>query len=962
MILALLGVGLLGWRFLRTSAPGDAVTATAPSHQAGSEGAGSRPDQSVGDARVQVSAPSQQRADAAVVQGIVYGPDDAPLAGAKVTLFRVVSVAPEASDVELETLHSGDDGRFRFRTPLQPGLAIGVQVVQADPSQRQRQGRRGESFFQVRPSPASTRIDVSPRIRDQVVKLEHGFVVHGFLRERNGGTPMVDVKVDLALGQFGTEGVRTVRTDAAGYFAFRGVQSGVVGLCAHDPRYAPITMPAVPVGTPKPNWLGFREAGRTLQGRVVAASNTAAIAGARVTAHPLGMQQVVVSETTTDPAGEFKLSGLGAGRFLVVVRHVDWSTQRQVLVVGGDAAPPVFELAPRVAIEGRLTGVLPKEGVPLLLSCESGELLRTRSEEGGRFRFAQKASVGASLLTLEDDQHYFSLGARESIGLQIEERSTNSREFAILRGASIVGQVVDGAGKPVAGARIFAEKKTLWLMSSLRQVAESDLEGRFTVVGMPPGSVTLVALKEGYAKRSVEATGPEGGATRTIDPVRLDRAGMIHGIVVRNGMPCAGAQVLVGSGDVLTVAGLDGRFVLRDVPPGTHELLARYSTVSKQKASSPIEVTPGADVGPIEIVIPGGRTITGEVVDIQGNPVTDALIGIDGDFAEAVFTNPDGTFDLEIPNGDVTLSAMTSDAEAIGFEDVSPRMREKVRIVVPLPPRIVLTAKVLTLPDKKVVSSGILRVEPVGGGFELPGISKLLRSKRSILPRPVMMPAGVLRVERFPVGRMRMVLHCQGFAPFVKEIEAAAGKPIELEPILLEPGARIDGRVVDAQGKPVPSARVIVGEEGDLAFRRIASGGAMTDAKGAFEISGISQHSRRLVVSAPGFATRTIDLVLPRDLLRKEPLVVELGPGSAVKIKVVDPNGAPIAKGAVLLLREGMFVEEALVGEGGIATFPHRTPGTYTVASFGKDSDMVPLEIDAEGKSFDVTLVRKAKK
>ena len=73
-------------------------------------------------------------------------------------------------------------------------------------------------------------------------------------------------------------------------------------------------------------------------------------------------------------------------------------------------------------------------------------------------------------------------------------------------------------------------------------------------------------------------------------------------------------------------------------------------------------------------------------------------------------------------------------------------------------------------------------------------------------------------------------------------------------------------------------------------------------------------------------------------------------------------RGGPVAKGAVLLLRDGMFVEESLVGEDGVATFPHRAPGTYTVAFFTKDGETVPLEIDAEGKSFEVTLVRKAKR
>jgi len=895
------------------------------------------------------------------VRGLVIGPDHAPVAAAEVRLLRVLSISPDPRDVEIETLQTGEDGRFRFRTPLQHGLVIEVQAPQARAPAPIRAQRRNEGIFQVRPHPATTRLEVSPRLREQIVVLEHGFVVHGFLRERGSGTPMPDVVVELATGQFGREGGRSTRTNASGYFVFRGVPSGVVGLCAHDPRYAPVILPAITVGSPRPAWLGFREAGTTLHGRVVAAGSTTPVASARVTAHTLGMQQVVISETASDAKGEFKLSGLGTGRYSVVVRHAEWSTQRQVVVVGGEIANPVFELAPRVTIEGRLTGALPKVGVPLVLTCESGEVLRTVSEPDGRFKFAQKASVGASLLAIENDQHYFSIGARDSMGLQIEERSSGTREFAIQQGATLSGRVVDSTGNPVPSARIYSEQRLLWLVGSMRPIAECDAEGNFTITGLPPGQVPLVVAKEGYATRSLDVAGPEGGVAKTIEPIALELAGSIRGIVRRNSEPCAGAQVMLGKGDVLTVAGLDGRFVLRNVPPGTHELLARYSTLSKQKAPAPIEVRAGAEVGPIEITLPGGRSVTGEVVDLQDNPITDALIGIDGDFGGSVFTNPDGTFELEIPEGEVTLSAMTSDGEAVGFEDVGARTR-KTRIVVPLPPRVTMTAKVLALPERRVVTYGILRVTPVEGGFEVPGISQILRTKRSILPRPVAMPGGALRVERFPVGKMRVLLHCPGYAPFEKVVQANAQQPFDLGTIQLEPGARIEGVVVEASGKPVAGARVLVGEESDLAFRRIASSGVVTDATGAFAIAGISQRSTRLVVTAPGFATRIVDLTLPRDLLRKEPLVVEMGRGSVVEVKLVDAAGAAIAKGAVLMLRDGMFVDEAIVGDDGVATFPHRAPGTYTVTFFNRDGESVPLEIDSEGKTFQVKLVRKAKK
>src|SRR5690606_18580456 len=101
-------------------------------------------------------------------------------------------------------------------------------------------------------------------------------------------------------------------------------------------------------------------------------------------------------------------------------------------------------------------------------------------------------------------------------------------------------------------------------------------------------------------------------------------------------------------------------------------------------------------------------------------------------------------------------------------------------------------------------------------------------------------------------------------------------------------------------------AFVFVGRAADLQHEIARR--TMTDASGRFRVGGISPESCRLVVAAQGFMSRTVDLRIPQDLLRDEPLAIELRRGSELAVQL-ERDGAPAAEVQIVgIEHEGQVV------------------------------------------------------
>jgi hypothetical protein len=102
------------------------------------------------------------------------------------------------------------------------------------------------------------------------------------------------------------------------------------------------------------------------------------------------------------------------------------------------------------------------------------------------------------------------------------------------------------------------------------------------------------------------------------------------------------------------------------------------------------------------------------------------------------------------------------------------------------------------------------------------------------------------------------------------------------------------------------------------------------------------------VIAASGYATRTVEVRIPEDILRREPLAISLDKGSTIQVAVLDVQGRPWEMSVVFLKLEGAMLQGVFTDEDGLASFHHRSPGAYEVTLFGSRGVSQEIIVDEE--------------
>lgn len=173
-------------------------------------------------------------------------------------------------------------------------------------------------------------------------------------------------------------------------------------------------------------------------------------------------------------------------------------------------------------------------------------------------------------------------------------------------------------------------------------------------------SYDSVAIDSGEA-----LIGDEGGCLHVIGTGASGFSWPVTGVVVDpNGTPLAGAFVDTGFGQSLTNA--SGGFSL-GLPNGTYEVL--FGLRGYEEVSRTFVVT--GPLGNLTVVLPRLvlYVLEGAVVDgYSGLGVAQVVVSIQGpdEFAATVTTQANGTFDVQVPAGPLTLTAASSADHAGG--------------------------------------------------------------------------------------------------------------------------------------------------------------------------------------------------------------------------------------------------------------------------------------------------------
>lgn len=247
------------------------------------------------------------------------------------------------------------------------------------------------------------------------------------------------------------------------------------------------------------------------------------------------------------------------------------------------------------------------------------------------------------------------------------EGATVETEIVLAVGGAIDGAIVDGDGKPLAGADVSVAPAWRNARSSSRYLSgetkgTTDAQGRFSIGGVPPGDAFIVASWAGEGR----TLGTRGRVSVTVPAqglrlVLLRRGAVRMRLLRPDGKPFAGLASVYytdpggGAGKVRWDFD-DGLEASSDLDDGEHAILVAPDTYAWVRRSFTIRDGADADLGDVRLET--GVSVSGKIVDGAGRPIPGASVTcVENENREAV-TDAQGAFEFDrFPREPVTLWA-----------------------------------------------------------------------------------------------------------------------------------------------------------------------------------------------------------------------------------------------------------------------------------------------------------------
>lgn len=661
--------------------------------------------------------------------------------------------------------------------------------------------------------------------------------------------------------------------------------------------------------------------------------------------------------TRSGPDGRFELLALPAGRHAVsatapghlpaVLRSYDLRADASItltLTPGGQPLRGTISDATGGALEGALVRVTPLSGIAALRRLDGFAGLST--DEG---TYSIHVAPGRYRVDVSHPDY-----APEHRAVEVGP-GAQSQDFALVPMGVIEGLVRhEQGGAPVPRAWVSWQRERLMSLAPghRRSIGagggkvQADDEGRFTLRGLPPGTILLTARASRAASESPTAV-PLAMAEHAADvEVLVSRAADVRGRVVSKQDPAQGiadASVSVGIG-ARARTDAEGSFVLEGVPEGHATLFASAEGWLPSFPGTALEVTADA---PAEITLELERApvIRGRVepptvaeVSIELRPQTVRMgtgLGpgamMAGSGATKAESDAEGRFELgPAYPGPTTVVARAADGRAGEVTvEVGPDGAEEV--VVRLEPRSRVRGTVRSATGQPVAQASVSlrRVRAAGeADVRLTINGREMGTDTGITTEDGHFEIGGVAAGDYEVSvtdRYGEPLPVRDAPQGSGSLAVAQGADVEgFELVVDAPDGVIRGIVRTADGEPVPDAWVQAsmlperarpeprrpskdGPSTRSEMRMIVDGvdGAttgsnarppvLTDDEGRFEITGLRDAEYELVAEGGAGGRRASKRARPG-----EPVTLELAELGAIE-GVVTLDGQPLKRFAVRL-------------------------------------------------------------
>ena len=476
-------------------------------------------------------------------------------------------------------------------------------------------------------------------------------------------------------------------------------------------------------------------------------------------------------------------------------------------------------------------------------------------------------------------------------------------------------------GRPVAGALV-------WPSADYGRLLRSGADGTVRLPTLASGSEDAVeAAAPGFFPE--EANGSAGRApTLSLQP-KLAASGVV---VDEAGRPVAGAALkatfqpgarmrlspaVYGSGG-FTRSGPSGRFRLPSLAAATaYELKVTRTGFAPARLELPAR-EPGQPAPELRIVLKTGRGVFGLVVDAGRRPVAGARVSMVAARSDDFMARIRAARDPEPPPGGTTDAAGRFEVRNLpaGSYDLQVRARGFARLTVPglgvpegtgstdlgtvvMAPGLAVLGMVADAQGRPVEGAEVRARAATRDPMDLP-------MNRDPGPADTVTAAdGSFALEdRSPGESLDLTASHAGFGPGTAPgVAVPSEAPVR---IVLNANARVSGRAVDPDGRPVARASIFVSEQRSMSMggqSMITSSGrfhrATSDEDGAFSVADVSPGQIRVSARAPRRQPAEIEgleVKAGQDLTGVD---VVLRPGASVEGRVLAPDGTPVREAQV---------------------------------------------------------------
>ncbi len=547
--------------------------------------------------------------------------------------------------------------------------------------------------------------------------------------------------------------------------------------------------------------------------------------------------------------------------------------------------------------------------------------------------------------------------------------SIDNVDFSFDLGIQVTGRVVNGAGLAVADATVWGTARTPGDLKS--DCAQSAADGSFTLKGfMLGGGFCARATKEGNIS-SIE--GPWELTQDGLDGVVLGMApgARISGVVVsEDGAPLAGATVMAAvlpenfgpdgtneyglyRGDLdsygpVTTTASSGTYELIGLAPGAYGMQVNASGEDRSfgrtlRSVKRIVVKAGESAQNARLVIGQreeyGLAIAGRITDAAGHPKENVIVearraGLNARFGPER-TDEVGAYRIVgLPEGEYTL--ILSDPEH-AREHFSKVRAGNLNADIILRASVSLEGQVVDSESGEPVADFQVAWDRGNRDYRA-SIFPGNRSPRSGNPTAVHGKNGRFRMDGIDAGAVTVFVRAPGYdiaKTFLSSLEPdkqGGGLTIRLSP-----AARIDGIVVNAEGRPIPGAKIFFGSVRQDALALSGEPVATARNDGSFHLEGLPPDVKTIAASHKSYAVGAV--VVSVRSPGKHRLEIVLPRGGAIE-GVVTMGGELVTDPALAVGVHVRYLDtlgagraDTGCGEEGAYSFGKLSPGTVELTA-----------------------------